>query len=111
MMSCMVSKTMGEGIKSRLGGLQVVFAPPDNGGNNLVAQWLPQWHGHTFATAYANTAIFALVKSCHSRKHENVASFGFANKASNHGDELVLNGRGCHGRKERKEEPLGPLKE
>jgi len=86
--------------KGRSGGLQVFFAPPDNGGNNLVAQGLPQWRGQASLAAHADAAIFALVKGCHGGKHEDVASFGLANEAGNHRDELVFDEGGGHGRKE-----------
>ncbi len=89
-----------EGGKGRSGGLQVFFAPPDNGGNNLVAQGLPQRRGQASLTAHADAAIFALVEGCHGGEHEHVTSFGFADEAGNHGDELVFDKGGSHGKKE-----------
>jgi len=87
------------GKKGRLSGLEVFFTPPNDGGNNLVAQGLPQGRGQTVATAHADAAIFALVEGCHGGEHEHVTSFGFADEAGNHGDELVFDEGGSHGKK------------
>ena len=97
MVSCMVLNGDGGGGKGRLSGLQVFFAPPDNGGNNLVAKGLPQGRRQAVATAHADAAIFALVQGCHGREHEHVASLSFADETGDHGDELVFDKGGGHG--------------
>lgn len=85
------------GKKGRSSGLEVFFAPPDNGGNNLVAQGLPQGRRQASLAAHTDAAIFVLVEGCHGGKHENVASLGLADEASDHGDELVFDEGGGHG--------------